>query len=205
MRQQSRAYGVALELAALYPEFTIATPTHADENPHYIPAIELRRRDGATISVSHQIPIRDKDKSEISIFVRKIDEAPYGLTPPSGKWNARSKRTDADIALDFKVQYGDQMHSYIEQAMAARRAAIAFYESRAAFAQQLATAGNGKYRPASTQYTNQMPCADNIYCAGVNDKLHWKVEHFNHSNTELHVWVTDEQALAIMRLLTNQS
>ncbi len=98
------------------------------------------------------------------------------------------------------------LRSYIEQSMAARRAAIAFYESREAFAQQLAAAGNGTYRPArSTSSPNEVPCPGSIYCASVNDKTaHWRVEHFNHTSTELHIWATDEQALAIMRLLTSQ-
>lgn len=202
MNQQSRTYGVALQVAAIFPEFTIRDPLRTGENPNYVTMMALRRADGATISISHHTPTSPNGKSEIYIFVQKIDEAPYGLTPPSGKWSAKSRLTDADIAFEFKTQCGDQMETYVAQSIAARRAAIAFYESRAALAQRLAAAGNGKYRPADTRHDpNQVPCASNIYCAGINDKTHWRVEHFNHTSTELHIWATDEQALAIVRLL----
>ena len=201
MNQQSRTYGAALQVAALFPGF-ITQPLDPAENPQFVTMVRLRRADGAALHVFHHPPLKANDKSEIGISVQKIDEAPYGLTPPSGKWNAKSRLTDAQIAFDFKMQYGDQMHSYIEQGIAARREAIAFYESREALAQQLAAAGNGTYRPGRPRHDlTQTPCASHIHCASTGDKTHWRVEHFNHTSTELHVWATDEQALAIVRLL----
>lgn len=200
MNQQSRAYGVALEVAKQFPGFFVQPPAEG-ENPAYVTLATLRRADGAVLQVVHHTPIKPNDKSEIRISVRKIDEAPYGLTPPSGKWNAKSRLTDAGIAFEAIIQYGDMWNTYWEMGMTARREAIAFYESRAALAQQLATAGNGTYRPArSTGNPNQAPCAHDIYCANTKG-MHWRVEHFNHTSTELHVWATDEQALAIVRLL----
>ena len=201
MNPQSRAYNVALQVAALFPDF-ITQPLDPAENPQFVTTVKLRRADGAILHVFHHPPLNANDKSEIGIYVQKIDEAPYDLTPPSGKWNAKSRLTDADIAFDFKMKYSDQMHSYIEQSMAARRAAIAFYESRATFAQQLAAAGNGTYRPGRTRHDlTQTPCASNIHCSGIDS--HWRIEHFNHQSTELHVWATDKQALAIVAMLAN--
>ena len=202
MNQQSRAFNVALEVAKQFPGFTIR-PLDPADNPPYVTMVTLRRADGAVLSVVHHPPFKANDKSEISIAVRSINEAPYGLTPPSGKWNAKSKLTDADIAFEFKMQYGDQMETYVAQSMAAHREAIAFYEGRAAFAQQLAAAGNGKYRPAPTECDpNQVPSAYDIYCASITNKTHWIANRFGPGNTELHVHVTDEQALAIVTMLT---
>ena len=201
MNQQSRAFNVALEVAKQFPGFTIR-PLDPADNPPYVTMVTLRRADGAVLSVVHHPPFKANDKSEISIAVRPINEAPYGLTPPSGKWSAKSKLTDADIAFEFKMQYGDQMETYVAQSMAAHREAIAFYENRAAFAQQLAATGNGKYRPApKASDPNQVPSAYDIYCASITNKTHWIAKRFGPGNTELHVHVTDEQALAIVTML----
>ena len=201
MSQQSRAYSVALELAKQIHGFVVQ-PLHPDERPEYATQITLRHMNGAVISVTHHPPFKPNDKSDIHISVRKIDEAPYGLTPPSGKWGTKSKLTDADIAIEFMVQYGDQMESYVTQSLAARREAIAFYKSREALAQQLATVGNGVFRPDRQSDPSQIQHVEHIHCSGIES--HWRVEHFNHSNTELHVRVTDEQALAIVAILANQ-
>ena len=201
MNPQSRAYNVALQVAALFPSF-ITQPLDPAENPQFVTMMTLRRADGAALHVFYHPPFKANDKSEIGISVQKIDEAPYGLTPPSGKWSAKSKLTDADIAFEAKTQYGDMWNAYWEMGIAARREAIAFYESREALAQQLAAAGNGTYRPGRPRHDlTQTPCASNIHCASTGNKTHWRVEHFNHTSTELHVWATDEQALAIVRLL----
>ena len=201
MNQQSRAYSVALELAKQIHGFVVQ-PLHPDERPEYATQMTLRHMNGAVISVTHHPPIKPNDKSEIRISVRKIDEAPYGLTPPSGQWNAKSKLTDADIAFEAKMQYGDMWNAYWVTAMAARREAIAFYESREALAQQLATVGNGVFRPDRQNDPSQIQHAEHIHCSGIES--HWRVEHFNHQSTELHVWATDEQALAIVAMLANQ-
>ena len=201
MNQPSRAYGVALEIAKQFPGFAVQA-LYPDENPQYVTLVTLRRADGAILTVVHHPPFKANDKSDIHISLRKIDEAPSDLTPPSGKWSAKSRLTDAEIAFECKMQYGDQMMNYLAQGMAARREAIAFFENRAAFAQQLAATGNGKYRsPYSTGNPNQTPSPYDIYCASITNKTHWMAKYFGRDGTELHVRVTDAQALAIVRML----
>jgi hypothetical protein len=100
------------------------------------------------------------------------------------------------------VQYGDQMESYVAQSLAARREVIAFYKSREALAQQLATVGNGVFRPDRQSDPSQIQHVEHIHCSGIDS--HWRIEHFNHQSTELHVWATDKQALAIVAMLASQ-
>ena len=91
------------------------------------------------------------------------------------------------------------MEAYVAQSMAARREAIAFYASREALAQQLAAVGNGVFRPDRPENPSQIQHVEHIHCSNIQSR--WRVEHFNHTNTELHIRATDEQALAIVRLL----